>query len=611
LKSNRSVRLAAILLGASLIAAACGSSKGKATTTTAAAGGATTSAASGATTTGGAATTAAAPTTAAAKKGGTITVAVADKFTAYNNGTADGNLLANQEILNGVQAYASYFIDKGGKLTLNKELIDSAELTSKSPQVVTYKINPKAVWSDGKPVDGSDFYLAWVANNGIVKVKDDKGEDTGLFLTAGTTGYEQIKSVESSADGKTVTVTYAKPFADWLNLFTPMMPAHVVAAKSGVDIKKAYEAATAATPVLDDIKKVADFWNTGLNTDKGFIPETMLSAGPYVISEYVADQSVTLTRNDKWWGTPGVADKFIYRIIIEDTAAVQALQNSEVQVISPQSDPDLLNQLKGLSGAKVTSNSGFTFEHFDMNLANPVLADLNVRKAMAYCLPRQDMVDKLMKPLDPNAKIVNNRIFLPLQADYKDNSGAAYDKVDIDKAKASMEAGGWKLNGAVYEKDGKKAEFKLLHKKNARRQAEFELTQASCAKAGISVIDDGDDKWSSRAGKKDFDAVVFAWIGSDLLSPQKSQYVTDGGQNWNAYSNKDVDANLEILASDLDSTKWPAAGQAVDVQMWKDLPTIPIFQFVDLLAYSNKVSGVSYNPTQQGFTWNMPTWSAS
>ena len=66
----------------------------------------------------------------------------------------------------------------------------------------------------------------------------------------------------------------------------------------------------------------------------------------YKISEYVPDQSVTLVRNDKYWGPPAKADKIVMRIITDDTASVQALANGEVQVIRPQPDPDLLNQLK-------------------------------------------------------------------------------------------------------------------------------------------------------------------------------------------------------------------------------------------------------------------------
>ena len=95
------------------------------------------------------------------------------------------------------------------------------------------------------------------------------------------------------------------------------------------------------------------------------------------------DQSLTLVRNDKYWGTPAKADKIVIRIITDDTASGQALANQEVQVIAPQPDPDLLNQLKGMSGVTTQVNGGFTFEHFDVNFQNPLFQDASVRQAMA------------------------------------------------------------------------------------------------------------------------------------------------------------------------------------------------------------------------------------
>ena len=46
-----------------------------------------------------------------------------------------------------------------------------------------------------------------------------------------------------------------------------------------------------------------------------------------------------------------------------------------------------------------------------MNFQNPLFQDKAVRQALAYCVPRQDILDKLIKPLDPNAKLIQNRIF--------------------------------------------------------------------------------------------------------------------------------------------------------------------------------------------------------
>jgi ABC-type transport system substrate-binding protein len=604
-------KAAVVLLGAAMIAAACGGdNKGSSTNTTTAGGGATTTAG------GGAATTAAgATTTGAAAKGGTVTIALTDVFSGYNQGTSAENLFANQWVTNQVIPSFVYFDDKGA-IQVDKDL-STITKTSDSPLTIDVKINPKAVWSDGTPISCDDIYMYWVAQNGKLTKKDDTGKDVGLFSNATSVGFDQIKNVTCSADNKDATIVFDTPFSDWLGLITNqgMVPAHAVAKIAGLTdakaIRTAYEANDLAT-----MQKVADAWNTGFKTDQGLKPDVMLSGGPYKITDYVPDQSVTLERNDKYWGTPGTADKIVFRIITDDTAEVQALANQEVQVIAPQPDPDLLNQLKGASGVTSSVNGGFTFEHFDFNFQNPLFQDKAVRQAVAYCIPRDEIVTKLITPVNDKAEVLQNRMFEPFQKDYVDNSGGQYNKADIAKAKSTLEAAGYTLNGDTYEKAGQKVEFKLLHKDNARRSSEQQLIAASCAQAGIKVDDDSDPKWSARAGQGQFDAAVFAWVGNPLLSSNRSIYKTPPdkttlNQNFGSYSNPQVDTLMDTLATETDTSKLATAANQADKLIWGDLGTIPLFQFPDLVAYSDKVTGVVYNPTQFGITWNDNKWAVT
>ena len=57
---------------------------------------------------------------------------------------------------------------------------------------------------------------------------------------------------------------------------------------------------------------------------------------------------MTLTRNDKYWGTPATVDEIVLPFITDDTQEPQALTNGEVDVIFPQAQLDLLSQLQGL-----------------------------------------------------------------------------------------------------------------------------------------------------------------------------------------------------------------------------------------------------------------------
>src|SRR5262249_11897086 len=158
-------------------------------------------------TTGGGATT---TTAAALPSGGTVTYAAEQEFDAYNNSSSDNGLFANTLVLNMVQP-APFIFDGALKANLNSDMMASAEAAdSTSPQVLTYKIKPEAVWSDGQPIDCSDFYLAWLSQNAKAKAADG----SPMFKWTSSSGYEQISKIDCSADGKTVTATFDadKPF---------------------------------------------------------------------------------------------------------------------------------------------------------------------------------------------------------------------------------------------------------------------------------------------------------------------------------------------------------------------------------------------------------------
>jgi len=221
-----------------------------------------------------------------------------------------------------------------------------------------------------------------------------------------------------------------------------------------------------------------------------------------------------------------------------------------------------------------------------------------------------------VKPVNGDAVLLQNRMFFPGQAGYADTSGGRYDHVDIAAAKATLEADGWKLDGGVYAKNGQRLEFGLLHKNVATRSAIAQLVQASCAAAGIAVDDDGDPTWTDRAGRGQFDLVSFAWIGSPLLSSQPSIYrtrvgVDNPGSNYGAYSNPDVDALMDVLATETDQQKLAEAANRADALLWDDVATIPLYQLPAAIAWTDHLHGVKPNPTYQGLTWNVETWTVS
>ena len=187
-----------------------------------------------------------------------------------------------------------------------------------------------------------------------------------------------------SDDNRTITYIYDKPFSDWeLEFQGPTVPAHVVAMHAlGIDDPtKANEALVQAMKDKDNekLKLVSKFWNDGFNFTKMPDDKTLLvSDGPYIISDYVEGQYLTLSRNAKYKGTRTTGpDTFTYRYIDDPMGQVQALQNGEVDIIGPQASADVLTALNGLSTVNVENSVEGTYEHIDLQFTNGGPFDAN------------------------------------------------------------------------------------------------------------------------------------------------------------------------------------------------------------------------------------------
>jgi len=404
---------------------------------------------------------------------------------------------------------------------------------------------------------------------------------------------------------KVVTVTYKKPFADWAGMYgsPTILPAHVVEKNAGVaDIIAAADQPTGA-----DSKKLAQFYNTGFNTNPGQLkPDVMLASGRYKIKSWQAGQSLTLEANDKWWGTPPKSKTIVVRYIGGDQQ-VQALQNGEVDAIDPQPQVEIVNQLKGLGDkVKFSTEDQFTFEHIDYNFRG-AFKDKNLREAFTKCIPRQQIVDNLVKPQNPDAKILTSRYVFPFQDAYSQFATVGsekYDATDIPGAKALVDAAG--KSGMTVRLAWRKDPAQL----NKRRADTLALIAASCKQAGFNVVDTGTpDFFEKDLPNGNFDVAMYAWTGSPLVTGSSGIYITKGGSNYQAYSSPKIDQLTSQLNAEIDQTKQVDLIKQIDTQLWTDLATIPLFAFPGILATVPEAEGIQYNATQQELTWNAQDWS--
>ena len=538
------------------------------------------------------------------KDTGKFTMVRESGFTDYNNGTGAANAFQNTVVLSNVQPSPYFFDLVNGQVVikLDGDVMDSVEVTKKDPMTVTWKIRKEAVWSDGEQLSCKDFYLQWIAATSQVMKTGEDGKQTRAWDTS-PTGYDQISKHECADGNKTVITEFSKPYADYRSLYNFMVPAHILEKQAGIsDVTKLTDSNSA------DMIKAADFFNTGW---VGFKPELGLSAGPYKIQS-VDEEETVLVRNDKWWANKGGPSEVIIRTNKDSKSASQQLQNKEVDIIAIQADGAVATQLRGDSSIKTYAAAGQTYEHIDFRMDHPVLQDKAVRQAIAACVNRQDLVDKLVKDIDPNSKPLGNVMFMPNEAGYEDHYADTGKGDAAAAAKILTDAGYAKGADGIFAKNGQRVSVRLGHRIIERRAQTARLIQSHCAPAGIEIVGAQDAKFNDVLLKNsDFDIALFAWVGTVVKSSSYGNFASadaGGSANYNHYSNKQVDKTFADANAELDFDKRVKMLNDVDKLMRDDLHILPLFVLADFAANQADISPISYVGAYGGTTWNMFAW---
>ena len=527
----------------------------------------------------------------------------ADDFLSYNGLQSNTYTTYNSAVADRMFSSFWYF-GTDGSIIPNKDF-GTYEKTSDDPLTVKYTISDDAKWSDGTPVTAGDFIVHWAANNDTVKAE---GSETPLFDSI---SFEQGKYIpeapEGEADGKEFTVTYPEPYADWEILISTALPAHIVAKEAGMSFEELVTAAKEKD--VEALTPAAEFWNDGWDFSPGELPDASLvpSMGPYKFKDggWQAGQSITLEANPEYWGTPAATKELVLRFADPKTH-VQALQNGDLDVIEPQATVDTLQQLEGLGeDVNVQTGDQLTWEHVDYNRGEgSVFADSpELREAFALCLPRQQIVDNLIKPIYADAQVMNLREVFPFQDKYQEVVDAAYpkemDQPNIEKAKELVEKSGVS-----------KPTVRLGYQAgNQRRTETVALIKSSCDQAGFDVQDANSPVFFKEvmpAG--DYDAALFAWAGSGQKASGANIYQSDGAQNQQSYNNPEVDAAWDKLATSLDEDEQLEQVKTIEKLLWEDFQAIPLYAHPGLVGHKADVANVRDTAAQSGALWNVEQW---
>ena len=518
------------------------------------------------------------------QQGGQLVYVIEKNITNWNLQSNEGNVFENSQVLKAVLPY-TFVAQPDLTVALNNDLLDSAEVTNTDPETIVYKIKPNAVWSDGTPITAEDFVYNWKVQN---------GRDCPNCPVFTTSGYDQVTSVVGSDNGKTVTVTLAKPFTDWKQLWgggSPIYPAHL-AAQHG-DIKTPLGLAAAFTW----------FGTTVPN----------YSGGPFQIDNFTNKESVTLVPNPQWYGQRPKLDRLIYRIITDAAQEPTALQNREVQVIYPQPQIDLVEQVRQIPGVSSFVGLGLSWEHFDFNLSNRFLADPALRTAMFTAVDRQAIIDKTVGQFTDKIKPMNNHNFVPQQDGYEDVvSETGQGSGNVARAKQILAAAGYKIvDGQLQTPVGRPVPPMRIRYTvgNQIRQTECELFAQQVTPLGITLQVVPTDDLGATTSQGDYDIVVFSWVTSPFAYGGAVQlWKTGQGNNFGHYSNPNVDRLVDAAASQTDEVQAREMLNQADRRLTRDAYVLPLYQKPTFIALYDTIANVRNNSSLDGPPYNVAEW---
>ena len=536
-----------------------------------------------------------------------VSIAITNVFSSLNTGTAEGNSDTNG-IIAQMTNRGFYTVTNTFDIRHN-EWFGTYSMTEEGEGIkVDYKVNDDQKWSDGNDIDKGDLLLAWATQSGHFDSED--GELTYFDFAGETAGLGGAEVPVVSEDGRSISFTYPKAFADWEIAYDIDKPAHVVAELAGMTEDELIETIETATPgeENENLRKIADAWNTGYNTTTFPSNEALtVGNGPYLVTAVEENQSVTLTANPNYQGDKKPAIGEVVLKIQGDVATqIQALQNGEVNAVAPQASIDTVSQLEALSGVVTETQPDQSYDHLDLNVKEgSPFADENVRKAFLLTVPRQDIVDKLIKPMDANAEVLNSQLYVASDAEnyaktVESNNSSEYpsDDMDANIAKAKELLGGQTPTIRI-----------LYNNKNPNRINSFQMIKESAEKAGFVVVDAGSEQWSSLLPGGDYEASIFGWVSSGVGNSALGQiFKTGSSSNFTGYSNATVDAAADEIMTITDTARIEELKMQADGELFKDGYGLPLFQSIAVTSVSDTITGVEPKPGQYPLTWNIEEW---
>jgi peptide/nickel transport system substrate-binding protein len=451
---------------------------------------------------------------------------------------------------------------------------------------VTYTIQPRAAWGDGTPVTTADVQFTW---------------EVGRHPQSGVAAAEFYRRAYQLdvKDAKTFTLHFDLLTYEYnaINDFR-VLPAHLE--KSAFADPKEYRHRT---------RYDTDPANPGL------------WFGPYRVTETRPGSHIVLEQNPTWYGDKPHFRRVVFRTI-ENTVALEAnLLSGAIDYIAGELgltlDQALAFEQRHGQRFDVVYKPGLIYEHIELNLDNPALKDVRVRRALLAALDRQAISDKLFGGKQPVATTSVSPLDWVFDKDLK--------PVPFDPAGAGrlFDEAGWKRgpDGLRQNAAGQKLGFELMTTAgNRSRETVQQVLQAQWRQTGVDIRIRNEPPrvfFAETVSKRKFTGMaMFAWVSAPESLPRSTLHSGEiptaannwSGQNYTGYANPKMDELLDRAREELDRDKRLMLWKQIQALYLADQMTLPLYFRADVFVLPKWLKGVTPTGHQDVSTLWVEHW---
>lgn len=587
----------------------------------------------------------------------TVTLLSGADITSLNSGTIEGNTAYNA-LPGSLTSMGFSYYDNDPKLVMNTKFgtMKIVKQAAKDFQI-RYTINKGQQWSDGTPINAVDLLLSHVVAADKYSKEAGIGDPAAADGTkpafdsasyGSTYGKHVVGLPALSADKMSLTVKFDKPLPDWELLAPGPFPVHSLSlladGKKNLQSASVNESARAkflkafTSKNTAQLKAMGEVWTKGYNITK--IDEStnkllLISNGGFIVSKFTLGDSMVLVRNPKYKSGPAMATKnpvntVVIKIITDSTASVQALRNGDIDVyynttataankVALEAMPNVTTLIKAGGGyshfrLRTDAAQGMSDSYTGPFAGNSARAK-DLRKAMLLALPRQQMVDVLIKPIQSTAAPLDSEFTFQGSSEY--NAIVKASGVDIYSTGTQAERTAQAL--ALVKKyfptaseENPQVKVRFIHYNNTTRNNMAKLVIAEAKKAGFDVEDVAKDvTFFDDINEAKYDMAMYG-LGLTSVSQSNgvSVYKTDGGNNNNGWSDTALDTILERIQSEILTPKELASLRlTAEKRIVQNYWTLPLYTNPNISAWNKEIKGIKPAPVGNNITWNYWEWS--